>query len=188
MKESRNPHTSTRPDQIGRERKEEEERSSSSPFLFLLSPPLPLRRGPPTARDQRPHFLFSRSQLTLLLSISDFLFQIFFFCFKKKKSGFFDYSAFLRSCLIIVVGLVPRPGVAGPAPLPGFVGHLPHGHRVRVRGFPDPVPGLFAGPAPGLFAGLPLVAGAAILAGSSLLRGLRRLRQFTGARRMLLRR
>ena len=88
MKESRNPHTSTRPDQIGRERKEEEERSSSSPFLFLLSPPLPLRRGPPTARDQRPHFLFSRSQLTLLLSISDFLFQIYFLLKKKKNRVF----------------------------------------------------------------------------------------------------
>ena len=63
MKESRNPHTSTRPDQIGRERKEEEERSSSSPFLFLLSPPLPLRRGPPTARDQRPHLVTPRPKV-----------------------------------------------------------------------------------------------------------------------------
>ena len=63
MKESRNPRTSTRPDQIGRERKEEEEGSSSSPFLFPLSPLPPLRRGPPTARDQRPHLVTPRPKV-----------------------------------------------------------------------------------------------------------------------------
>ena len=81
MKVSRNPHTRTRPNQQSREREEKEERSERSAnlssLLFLL-PSLP----PPSAPvllTERPHFLFSRSQMLSLLSTSAFFFCFLFF-------------------------------------------------------------------------------------------------------------